>query len=234
MTHDIAGELSPLIDEVTAALKSELADGFPAQQADWAMSAMRDTILPHRLRLAADDTDAGKAAQTRLVLGDLQEVLSGKSPRERWQTIVRLYYTARLLPLSDRAFALALRRLEAGEATAALRADAAALQGALLSLVEGMRARAPQVHEALVNVISEASVDCSYVAGNGCAMSLRLGAIRAQLKGAATTCPGCGAGCGGEARFCKACGHPLVCRHCGATLRRAAPFCTQCGGRLTE
>ena len=49
------------------------------------------------------------------------------------------------------------------------------------------------------------------------------------------SCPGCGAVCGGAARFCEQCGLPLpsTCPGCGRPRVAAARFCADCGTPLS-
>ena len=209
MSERQGSELKPLVDEIMAVLANELTDGFTAEQAEWAQAVMRDYILPYELRFASEDTEDGKRARIQLIIGDLQEALSGKPTPERWRIIQRMFYTASILPLSDEAFDLALERLNTGEKTDRLRAQAHSLRERLAKLVERMRERAPQVYEALAGVISETSLDLSYAAGEVDVMSLRLGAMHSQRRSGVATCPNCGTANPGGSRFCNRCGTAL-------------------------
>jgi len=209
MAHDRDSELKPLIDQVMTALMDELTDGLTAEQVEWTLSVMRSTILPYELRFAADDTDEGKRARTQLIIGDLKEELSGHSSRERYRTIQRMYYASRLLPLSDEAFDLALRRLNTGEVEAGARREAKALRERLSKLTERMEEKAPQVHEALAGVISETTIDLAYAAGEVDVMSLRVGRVHSQRQSGVATCPNCGTANPAGSRFCNRCGASL-------------------------
>lgn len=209
MSDEQDGGLKPLVSQVMTVLMDELTGGFTAEQVEWALAVMRDHILPYELRFASEDTEEGRRARVQLIIGDLQEALAGKPAPERWRVIQRMFYTACLLPLSDEAFDLALERLNTGEKTDRLRVQAQKLRERLARLVERMRERAPQVHEALAAVISEASVDLSYAAGDVDVMSLRLGAIHSQRRSGVATCPSCGTANPGGSRFCNQCGTAL-------------------------
>ena len=206
MAHQKDSELAPLIDQVMTALMDELTDGFSVQQVEWALKVMHTTILPHELRFAVGETEDAKRARVAIILGDLKEALSGKSARERWRTILHLYYVARLMPLSDRAFGLAQERLDAGKSDDKLRASTVAVRDQVQKVVEELQRRAPQIARRLDSVVSETMVDCAYAAGEVDVMSLRLGAIYAHRRDADSTCPGCGAANPPDSRFCNKCG----------------------------
>lgn len=209
MAQNKDSQLKPLIDEVITALMDELTDGLTAEQVEWSLSVMRSTILPYELRFAADDTDEGKAARTQLIIGDLKQELAGHSARERYRTIQRRFYISRLLPLSDEAFDLALRRMN-GEATGAqMSGEVQALRDRLNKLIARMKEKAPQVHEALAGVISETSVDLAYAAGEVDVMSLRVGRVHSRSQSGVATCPKCATANPAGSRFCNRCGADL-------------------------
>jgi len=209
MAHDKNSELAPLVDEIMTALMDELTDDFTPDQVEWVLRVMRDTVLPYELRFAVGEDEEPRRRRVAVVQGDLGEALTGGSPRDRWRAIQRMNYVARLLPLSAQAFALARQRMDAGEVSADMRAEATALHRKADQTVEEMRQHAPYVDEALSGVISETMVDCAYAAGDVELMSLRLGAIHSQRGAGVATCPSCGAANPADSRFCNECGKPL-------------------------
>lgn len=204
-----SSELKPLIDQVITALMDELTDGFTAEQVEWVLQVMRSTILPYQLRHAADDTDEGKRTRVQLVIRDLKQALAGQPPHQRWRAIQQTYYTARLLPLSEGAFDLALKRLHTGKTTDETRARVAFLRAALSRLTERMEQKAPRAAQALASVISETSVDLAYAAGEVDVMSLRVGHVHSQRTSHMVICPGCGTANPPGSRFCNRCGTAL-------------------------
>ena len=63
---------------------------------------------------------------------------------------------------------------------------------------------------------------------------LKVGAVVVQT-GRDMRCLGCGSDNPGQARFCQACGAPLVwrCAGCGTQLAPTAKFCGECGRAVT-
>ncbi len=209
MARENGSELAPLIDEIMTALMDELTDGFTPDQVEWVLRVMRDTILPYQLRFALGEDDGPRRQRAAVIQGDLAEALEGKGARERWRAIQQMHYVARMLPISDQAFALARGRMEAGEVSADVRAKAVALRSTAEQVVEEMGQHAPYAQEALSGVISETMVDCAYASGEVELMSLRLGAIHRQAEAGSANCPACGAANEAGSRFCSSCGKPL-------------------------
>lgn len=76
--------------------------------------------------------------------------------------------------ISRRAFALAIRRFQAGAASADTEADADALQDELDAAVARLQEKYPRLLERLSGELSEATLDLRYARQGGAVTSLRL------------------------------------------------------------
>ena len=175
MVQDGQATVAPLIEDIMAQVSGPLTEGLKPDAAEWVQRVYRSTILPWELRFAVDDTEEMRRARVEIVTQDLLKALGPLAPADRWGFVLHRYYLTNLMPYSDQALKLAERRF-AGDPPSMLAGVANQVRERIRGIAAEIEQRAPQVHDRLQAVISEAVVDCAYAAGETDLMSLRMGA----------------------------------------------------------
>jgi hypothetical protein len=157
-------------------VRPALTEGLDAAQVDWATRAYESAVLPYHLRTSPAAPDDQRRRIAEAVAQEIRDSVAGLSPEEKWARIVREYYAAALLPLSDAAFRLAQRTYRDGAAGAQESQEADQLRRWVDELAERMGREAPDAREALAHTLSETLLDLEYAQRPSNVVSFRLNA----------------------------------------------------------
>lgn len=223
---------SPLVDALARELSAVLTKGLSKTGSRWVEMALRGKILPYELRFAVGETAEEQRLRLEIIRDDWLGAIEGLDARARWRFVLRKYYFAQLLPLSDRALELAIARSESGAVDEQSAREAAEIASRLRAVGAEARRRAPEAADAVDELLSEALLDCRYAAGLVDVTSLRLGRRSKPAAPGPVTCHRCGETSPAGSKFCNHCGARLNCPSCGKVIEPGDRFCSQCGHDL--
>lgn len=166
-------DITALVEQLIGEILDPLTRGFSTEGSEWAEWALRTSILPFRLRFAADEAEPERERRLDIVRRDWLRQIDDRDLEERWRFLRVKYYYARLLPLSYRAQELAAARADSGQVDHDHAAEVAEIRSRVNELAAEVDEHAPDLAGDLKWAISETVVDCAFTAGAD-VMSLRL------------------------------------------------------------
>jgi hypothetical protein len=210
MIGQTTATIQQMVEEVLRQSTGTITYGLLPAQADWAIAAYRNAILPRAFMYSADEGPAMQLGRIKVAVGDIQQNLGGILPQAKWDRIVAEYYHLRLEPISEAAFQLALDFYEKKRPLSDLQPQASSLYEDAQKLREEITASAPRILPRLDEELSDTILDCKYVlGGGGDIISLRLNrAVSRPMED--NRCPVCGAETRVGSKFCDQCGARLV------------------------
>lgn len=174
MSEHVSAEVSDLVEQIVGEVSAELTHGLTPQQAEWAVLAYRQTILPYRLAGADGESPERRSERAAMVAGAIRQTVALRPPEEKWTLIRQAYYLARLDPLSDASFTLAKEAYHGNREHGLIVEDARRVTGQIESLLAEVVEHAPDVRASVEPPAQPALQDARFAAEGGEPLSARL------------------------------------------------------------
>jgi hypothetical protein len=176
---------STAVAQAAAQLRDLLSEGVEPEQAQWAETGYAEWILPRWIDVDLPSPHDLQRWRTECVEG-LRADLASLPADQRWPRIVENIYRARLQPLSEEAFDLALRSNDPQGRDEGLRERAAVVAKSIHDVDRELTWLDPGARRRLAAELGNAALDCAWAIEGGTAMSPRLGATLATDRAGST------------------------------------------------
>jgi hypothetical protein len=174
MNETEQARLNTAIKQVMKNISASLVAGLEAQETAWILRAYERTVLPFRMRPAAQEPDLALRQRISAVSRSINGSVGRLPPAEKMRVAKQQYYAALLAPISSLASDLARAQAKRETVDGEIQRKAGQVMAHLDAYVNKIEGEPAWLREGIQTELSEALLDCRYAAEAGYVMSLRL------------------------------------------------------------